>query len=710
MREIGLMPIATTRNSHLSSTASGSVPVAIYSRVSTDDQVGGRFDSCESQAAVCRDLLCQGKSKGWHEVACLTDAAYSGGSMNRPGIQALMRLIEAGEVKVVIVFKLERLSRNIDEWGPFRAFLQKHNCELVSATEDISEAEPEGRLKNNILMSVSDYERRNTAKKVRIKMHEQAKRGIWNGGMVPLGYDYDLNTQRLTPNAAEAALVRRIFEQAAQLVPLTDIANTLNAQGHRTKPRVFVRRDGTSQQVGENHFRCDGLRLIVTNPVYRGSVRFAGSDYAGKHEALVTADLWERANAVVTRLPPRERPPVMVERDKHLHLLKGVVHCGHCHRTLIPHDSGKKDPTGRPYRYYDCGQVVRKTRDEACPVGRIAARALESVVLGFLTELGRHPDVTRAALADTRNRQRTDSGPLRAAMTETEKSLADIQRQLNNCVEAIAVGGADVLGHELRQRVGALRERQQGLILKREQLKQDLRGCEEATADENRVLAAMQHFGESLPRLAPSDQKELARLVVQRIDVRAIRTAEDGTPHRSLQFEIKLSLPRLVEGMEERIVVDTPDRPRLPPRQRTLGFRVKAAVGGQGAGAGSVILTPFEHRVASSPAKRITAAVETIRHCIHRALAWQRELQRDPTLEKQAIAAREKVAPGSISHHLKLLNLAPEIQDHLRELKDPDAVRHFSLRKMRRLAEQPIETQTAQFKKLRLNFGAGMSA
>jgi DNA invertase Pin-like site-specific DNA recombinase len=255
------MLTATTRNSPSSPAAPGSVPVAIYSRVSTDDQVGGRFDSCESQAAVCRDLLRQGKSKGWHEVACLTDAAYSGGSMNRPGIQAIMRLIEAGEVKVVIVFKLERLSRNIDEWGPFRAFLQKHNCELVSATEDISEAEPEGRLKNNILMSVSDYERRNTAKKVRIKMHEQAKRGIWNGGMVPLGYDYDLNTQRLTPNAAEASLVRRIFEQAAQLVPLTDIANTLNAQGHRTKPRTFVRRDGTAQQVGANHFRSDGLRL-----------------------------------------------------------------------------------------------------------------------------------------------------------------------------------------------------------------------------------------------------------------------------------------------------------------------------------------------------------------------------------------------------------------------------------------------------------------
>ena len=430
------MPTALRRESTFKASPSGLVPAAIYSRVSTDDQVGGRFDSCESQVAVCRDILKQAKSKGWHEVACLTDAAYSGGSMNRPGIQALKRLIEASEVKVVIVFKLERLSRNIDEWGPFRALLQKHGCQLVSATEDISEVEPEGRLKNNILMSVSDYERRNTAKKVRIKMHEQAKRGFWNGGMVPLGYDYDLNTQTLTPNPAESALVRRVFEQAAQLVPLTEIANSLNAQGHRTKPRTFVRRDGSTQQVGGNHFRSDGLRLIITSPVYRGSVRFASTEYAGKHEALITAELWERANAVVTKLPPRERPPVMVERDKHLHLLKGIVHCGHCRRTLIPHDSGKKDPAGRPYRYYDCGQVVRKTRDGLCPIGRIAAGALESVVIGFLTELGRHPDVTRAALVTTRDRQRKDVGPLRASMEETEKTLSEIQRQLNNCVAA----------------------------------------------------------------------------------------------------------------------------------------------------------------------------------------------------------------------------------------------------------------------------------
>ena len=179
-------------------------PVAIYTRVSTDNQVGGRFDSCESQAAICRDHIRRHSAEGWYEVASFTDAAYSGGSMDRPGIQALKRMIQAGEVKVVLIFKLERVSRNMDEWAPFRAFLHKHGCSLESATENISESEPEGRLKNNIMMSVAEFERLNTAKKTRLKMREQAKRGYWNGGMVPYGYSYDRNTQALHSQNTQA--------------------------------------------------------------------------------------------------------------------------------------------------------------------------------------------------------------------------------------------------------------------------------------------------------------------------------------------------------------------------------------------------------------------------------------------------------------------------------------------------------------------------
>jgi DNA invertase Pin-like site-specific DNA recombinase len=232
---------AIPRDDPFVSSGPSMVPVAIYTRVSTDNQVGGRFDSCESQAAICRDLIRKRATEGWHEIASYTDAAYSGGTMNRPGIQALMRHIETGQVKVVLIFKLERVLRSTDEWAPFRAFLQKHDCRLESATEMLSEETPDGRLKNNLLVSVAEYERLSTAMKTRAKMREQAKRGIWNGGMVPFGYDYNSQSQLLSPSSTEAPLAKRIFEHVAQLVPLTDIANALNQEAlFRCSQRVMA--------------------------------------------------------------------------------------------------------------------------------------------------------------------------------------------------------------------------------------------------------------------------------------------------------------------------------------------------------------------------------------------------------------------------------------------------------------------------------------
>jgi len=119
-----------------------------YTRVSTLHQVGGRFDACESQAAICRDTIKKRVHEGWTQFSCHTDAVYSGDSMNRTGLQALMRQIEAGEVKVVLIFKFEQLLRNTDGWAPFRSFLARPSCRLVSTSEDLSGQATSGRLRN----------------------------------------------------------------------------------------------------------------------------------------------------------------------------------------------------------------------------------------------------------------------------------------------------------------------------------------------------------------------------------------------------------------------------------------------------------------------------------------------------------------------------------------------------------------------------------
>lgn len=701
------------RRSPVDESAQPRVPVVIYARVSTDNQVGGRFDSCESQTAVCREHVRQHAAEGWYEVASFTDAAYSGGSMNRPGIQAIKRMIEAGEVKVVVIFKLERMSRNMDEWGPFRAFLEKHECRLESATEDISESEPEGRLKNNILISVSDFERRNTAKKTRIKMRQQAMRGYWNGGMVPYGYAYDKNTQALQLHPRDAPVVRKIFEQAAQLVSLTDIANALNAEGLRTKERVMQRRDGTSETWGGRIFRSDGLRLIIRNPLYRGSVKFEGQEYAAKHEALVSSEIWDRANAATADTKAR---PVHLfqERDAQNHLLKGLAWCGSCGRALVPNDSGKKSVRGVKYRYYTCSLVMRESASRPCAVGRLSADALERVVIALVGEASKHPTLI-AEMVETSRRMRVgDRESLRREVDRIKEALALTDKKLRNCAEAVANDGADALREALIRRAGDLRDDRQRLLVEQERARQALVASEAGALEERRIRDNLERLGQVLPNLPPTERKELIRLFVERVDVRGVTpstrrkpqeesaTASVDAATRIMEINIKLHLAELVRGMEQRAVGQSESaasRRAISTRGLDLGARVDFSNAQRGEVA---IVAPFgqvlrlQDRVRTVPKPKLARE-----HPIIRARKWHQMLQSGEVLTRSELAKRMKLTPGVITRILKLIELDPGIQAYLAELKTAPAILHFGSRPMGELADLQPQEQRAAFDQMR---------
>jgi len=691
------------------------IPAAIYARVSTDNQVGGRFDSCESQTAICREVVQSHEAQGWYEVVALTDAAYSGGSMNRPGIQTLKRMIAAGEVKVVVIFKLERLSRNIDEWGPFRAFLEKHGCQLVSATEDISEEEPEGRLKNNIMMSVNDFERRNTAKKTRIKMREQAKRGYWNGGHIPFGYAYDKNTQSLQIHPEEGPIVRRIFDQAAQLVSLTDIANALNADGLRTKQRVLLRRDGTEETIGGRMFRSDGLRLLIHNPLYRGAVRFEGIEYAAQHGALIPADVWDKANAATAETKPR---PVYLfqERDTHNHLLKGLAWCAGCGRALVPNDSGKKSVSGVKYRYYTCSLVMREARTQPCAVGRLSADALERAVIALIGEASKHPALVSEMVDTSRRLRGGDREALRVQVEKIKAALATVDKKLANCAEAVVQGGAEALGEVLVRRATELRTERQRLLLDQERNRQKLSACEATVLEERRIRVNLDRLREVLPALPPVERKELIRLFVERVEVRRVasaplrKAATEPEPwaerdNRIMELRIKLHLAELVQGMEERAAAQS----QTPAPHRALsvrGLSLDARVDFTHAQRGEVtIITPFRQTL------RLDARVRTVRklapeieHPILRAWKWQEMLKDGSVATRLALAKKVGLTPSAITRIMKLVELAPDIQAHLASLKSASAVWHFGYKPVGRLATLPFNQQRAAFAQMRADF------
>ncbi|MBP6506427.1 MAG: recombinase family protein [Opitutaceae bacterium] len=680
--------------------SAGTLPVAIYSRVSTANQVGGRFDSCESQVVMCRDYLLKHAAKeNWHECSTLTDAAYSGANMNRPGMQELLRQIEAGRVKVVLIFKLERVLRSTHEWVPFRAFLRTHGCRLVSATEDISDETPSGRLKNNIVMSVNEYERDNTSEKIQLKLVEQAKRGMWTGGNVPYGYTYDAQLQGLKPLPEEAAVLQRIYEQAAQLVSLTDIANQINDEGFRTRARTHQRRNGMQQAIGQKRFRTDILRRLIMRPLYAGRVRMHGKEYAGQHEAIVGQELWERANAAIaqTRQPARCR---LRARDKHFHVLKGVVHCGACGRAMIPNASGKRDAKGQLYRYYTCGHAHKERADARCPVRHVSAAALEAAVFGFLTECAQHPDILHATHDHAQRRSEADRGPLREKLAEFERGLADVSQQLRHCVQAITRGGLDFLSDELRAEAAALHARKSELLVQREQARQDLAACNARSLDPERIGRSLARFSELVPTLAPDQQRDLLLLFLERVEVRpAVKPAPDARV-RHLELRFKLRVERLIEGMEERLVVDAAGRERLSAARAARPLLLQAEVAVRQLG-GAALVSPFARELLGNQRSvRPRSVVAPVQHPLHRARAWQRRLAAEPKLRRIDLAKAEGLTPGAVTHYLKLMELAPAIQERLLNVTTPAELRRFSLNRMKALAELLPSEQLLRFAEL----------
>jgi DNA invertase Pin-like site-specific DNA recombinase len=682
------------------------VPVAIYTRVSTDNQIGGRFDSCESQAAICREHIEKHADEGWYEVASYKDAAYSGGTMDRPGMKALKRQIEAGEVKVVLIFKLERILRSTDEWVPFRAFLQKHQCRLESATEDLSESTPSGRLKNNLLMSVAEYERLNTAEKTRAKMLQQAKRGLWNGGYVPYGYAYDKNTQALQPHPEEAAVVRKVFEQAATLVSLTDIANGLNAAGLRTKERLMQRRDGSTETIGGRVFRSDGLRLLIRNPIYRGAVKFGGQEYAAKHPPLVSAEIWDKANAATAETKPHPGYSFQ-ERDAQVHLLKGLAFCGSCGRALVPNDSGKKSVRGIKYRYYTCSLVMRETAAAPCPVGRLSADALEQAVIALIGEASKHPTLVAEMVEASRNMRKGDREVLRAEVEKARQALASVDKQLNNCAEAVAKGGAEVLGEALVRRATELRAERQRLLVAQERKRQELAACEKTVLEERLITENLGKLGQALPNLSPQERKELIRLFVERVEVRRLSpnvrrrpstSDSGGEPEaRVMEVRTKLHLPELIQGMQERTAAA-----QVEPRVAARGLSLNGTVDFTNAQCGEVVIVaPFQRAIRlESRVRTVPPPQAKVEHAVVRAQRWHKMLQNGKFLNRVALAKWAGLTPGAVTRILKMIELAPDIQEYLALLRTKTELRHLAINPLGKLAELPVERQRTVFAKM----------
>jgi DNA invertase Pin-like site-specific DNA recombinase len=358
---------------------------AIYTRKSTEAGLEQDFNSLDAQREACEAYV---KSQA-HERWILLPQAYddgglSGGTLDRPALRSLLADIEAGLVDVVVVYKVDRLTRSLLDFAKLVERFETGGVSFVSVTQQFNTTTSMGRLTLNVLLSFAQFEREVISERIRDKVAQSKAKGIWMGGPVPLGYD--LGNRELLVNPQEAELVRQIFALYLEKGSVRALKSELDRQGVRTK----VRHQQNGRVTGGGHFSRGHLYRLLANPIYIGKLQHKGNLHDGKQEAILSEDLWVRTQAQLrTNKHGTERPSA-----KHPSLLAGRLQTSEGEK-LIPSHAVKQ---GRRYRYY-IEQRLTQDRGVGTKGLRYAAEEVENAVLETLQRFLNNPPEVMIALA-----------------------------------------------------------------------------------------------------------------------------------------------------------------------------------------------------------------------------------------------------------------------------------------------------------------------
>jgi DNA invertase Pin-like site-specific DNA recombinase len=343
---------------------------AIYTRKSTEHGLELEFNSLDAQREACEAYIKSQASEGWRAIPKrYDDPAYSGGSLDRPALQQLLKDIEAGQIDVVVVYKIDRLTRSLADFAKLVEIFDAKSASFVAVTQQFNTTTSMGRLTLNVLLSFAQFERELASERVRDKVAASRRKGKWTGGSVPLGYDS--KDKRLVVNPAEAKTVRMIFERYLALKSLQKLIDELDA-----KQIVTKRRSG--RQPGGVPFTYGSLVYLLKNRVYLGEMGYGGSWFPGEHESILDRDTFDTAQQLLkTNSAGRTG-----RRRQTGALLTGLVYDDRGNR-MSPSFSVKK---GVRYPFYVSSVVLRGRKAQAGSVVRVSATAIEQAILRAIRE------------------------------------------------------------------------------------------------------------------------------------------------------------------------------------------------------------------------------------------------------------------------------------------------------------------------------------
>ncbi len=356
------MPDIVHRDSARTNTNTREIRCAIYTRKSSDEGLDQEFNSLHAQREACEAYVASQRHEGWVALStAYDDGGFSGGSLQRPALERLLTDIKTGRVDVVVVYKIDRLTRSLFDFAKIVEILEAADASFVSVTQSFNTTTSMGRLTLNVLLSFAQFEREVAGERIRDKIAASRAKGMFMGGNVPIGYDVE--DHALVINEHEAGLVQSVFEACSNGLSIVDLKHDLDRNGVRTKAR---------KSSGGKPFTKGHIYFILRNPVYIGKTRHKGKVHDGRHQAIISQDLWE---AVQKRLDANLRNRGSRSGGQSPNLLLGLVFDSHGRRYTASH--AKKG--NRRYRYYSLGRGVPDSDPKI--LRNIPARKLETIVV-----------------------------------------------------------------------------------------------------------------------------------------------------------------------------------------------------------------------------------------------------------------------------------------------------------------------------------------
>src|SRR3954469_19566514 len=350
---------------------------AIYTRVSTDHGLEQDFNSLDAQRDAAEAYVKRQAHEGWRLIReSFDDGGFSGGSLERPALQRLLASIRSGQIDVVVVYKVGRLTRSLADFAKLVELFDAQGVSFVSLTQSFNTTSSMGRLTLNMLLSFAQFEREVTGERIRDKIAASKRKGIWVGGIVPLGYE--VRDRKLVIREDEAQTVRLIFERYLTLGSLPALQHELRERGVLTRVRAL----SSGRSIGGVPLTNGPLAYLLRNRVYLGELNHKGASHPGQHEPIIAPSLYDAVQDKLTT----NRNGCRMQRAASGALLLGRIFDDRGNR-MTPSTAKKGELR---YRYYISSVLAQGRKSDAGSIRRVSASQIEAVVLEALRTA--HPD------------------------------------------------------------------------------------------------------------------------------------------------------------------------------------------------------------------------------------------------------------------------------------------------------------------------------